>query len=53
MMSTDNDLRKLPPSREALIRRRKRACYQPGYSWKESIDNFDLPDPKSWGWEKK
>ena len=53
MMSTDNDLRKLPPSREALIRPRKRACYQPGYSWKESIDKFDLPDPKSWGWEKK
>ena len=52
-MSTDNDLRKLPPSREALIRRRKRACYQPGYSWKESRDKFDLPDPKSWGWEKK
>ena len=53
MMSTDNDLLKLPPSREALIHHTKRACYQASYLWTESIDNFDLPDPKSWGWEKK
>ena len=53
MMSTDNDLRKLPPSQEALIHHTKRACYQAGYLWRESIDNFDLPDPKSRGWKKR
>ena len=54
MMSTDNDLQKLPPSQEALIHHTKQPCYyQTGYLWRESIDNFDLPDPKSWGWGKK
>ena len=53
MMSTDNDLWKLRPSREALIHQTKWACYQAGYLWAESIDNFDLPDPKSCGWVKK
>ena len=53
LMSTKNNLRKLPPSREALFHRTKRACCQTGYLWRELIDNFVLPDPKSWGWEKK
>ena len=53
MMSTDNDLRKLPHSPEALIHHTKRACYQAGYLWGESIDNFDLPNPNSWGWGEK
>ena len=53
MISTDNDLWKPPPGREASIHHTKRACYQTGYLWKESIDNFDLPDPKAWGWGKK
>ena len=43
---------KLPPSREALIHHTKRACYQAVYLWRESIDNYDLPDAKSYGWEK-
>ena len=53
MMSKDNDLRKPPPSRGALIHHTKQACNKAGYLWRESIDNFDLPDPKSWGWGKK
>ena len=53
MMSTDNYLRKLPPGREALIRQTKRACFQTGYLWRELIDNFDLPNPKSRGWGEK
>ena len=47
MMSTGNDLRKPPPSQEALIHHTKLECYQAGYLWRESIDTFDLPDPKS------
>ena len=48
--STDDDLRKLPPSREALLQHTKRACYQAGYLWQESESDLDLPDPKLWGW---
>ena len=44
MNSTYNDLRILPPSREALIHHTNRACYQAGYLWRESIDNFDQPE---------
>ena len=53
MMSADNDLQKHPPRREALIHHSKQVCYQAGYLWRKSIDNFDLPDPKSWGWREK
>ena len=52
LMSTGNDLRKLPPNRQALIHHTKRTCYQAGYLWRELIDNFDQPDQKPWGWEK-
>ena len=48
-----NALWKLPPSREALIHHTKWACYQAGYLWRDSIDNFSLPDPKSRRWGKK
>ena len=47
---TDNDLRKLPPSRTALEQRTRRACYQAGYIWQESVGNFTLPNPENWGW---
>ena len=53
LMSIDNDLRILPPRREALIHHKKQACYQAGYLWRDLIDNLDPPDPRSWGWEKK
>ena len=48
--STDDDLRKLPPSREALLQHTKRACYQAGYIWQECLEDLPLPDPKLWGW---
>ena len=48
--STDDDLRKLPPSREALLQHTKRACYQAGYLWQECESDLDHPDPKLWGW---
>ena len=53
MMSIENDLQKLPLSQEALIHHTKRAWYQANYLWRETIDNFDLLDLKSRGWEKK
>ena len=52
-MSIENDLQKLPLSQEALIHHTKRAWYQANYLWRETIDNFDLLDLKSRGWEKK
>ena len=48
--STDDDLRKLPPSREALFQHAKRSCYQAGYVWHECIEDLQLPDPTLWGW---
>ena len=48
--STDDDLRKLPPSKEALLQHTKRSCYQAGYIWQECLADLQLPDPKSWGW---
>ena len=45
--------RKLPPSWEAVIHHTTWSCYQAGYLWRESLDNFDQPDLKSWGWGKK
>ena len=52
-MSTDNDLRKLPPGRDALTLHTKRACYQAGYLWREAMGDFPLPDPTLWGWYRK
>ena len=48
--STDDDLRKLPPSREALLQHTKRACFQAGYIWEDCQADLFLPDPKLWGW---
>ena len=49
--STDDDLRKLPPSREALSQHVKRSCYQAGYLWQESLLDLALPKPTEWGME--
>ena len=46
--SSDGDLRKLPPSREALREHSKRACYQAGYLWKEATENLILPERQLW-----
>ncbi len=48
--STDDDLRKLPPSREALLQHVKRSCYQAGYLWQECQSDLQLPEPNEWGW---
>ena len=40
--STDNNLRNLPPSRDALLQPAKRACYQAGYLWRETISNLGM-----------
>ena len=50
LKSTDDDLRKLPPSRAALEQHVKRSCYQAGYLWQESESDLILPNPTEWGW---
>ena len=50
LKSSDNDLRKLPPSKDALIQHIKRSCYQAGFLWRESVEDLDIPDPILWGW---
>ena len=47
--STDDDLKKLPSSREALSQHVKRSCYQAGYLWQESLLDLPLPKPTEWG----
>ena len=49
--STDNDLRSLPPSRDALRQHVLRAAYQAGYLWHQCVEELDIPDPKDWGWK--
>ena len=49
--STDNNLRHLPPSRDVLLQHAKRACYQAGYLWRETISTVELPN--NLGMERK
>ena len=49
--STDNDLRSLPPSKDALRQHVLRACYQAGFLWRQSVEELDIPDPEKWGWK--
>ena len=48
--SSDNNLRKLPPIREALRRQTKRSCLQSGYLWVEAVEDISLPDASLWDW---
>ena len=50
-LSSNNDLRIVPPSKNALLQHVKRACYQAGYLWKEALSNIEIPDPNLWGWK--
>ena len=50
--SADNDLRKLPMSRPALLQHTKRSSYQAGFLWMECVDNATIPDPTLWGWKR-
>ena len=43
-------MRKLPPSRRALEQHTRRAFYQAGYVWQESVGDLTLPNPENWGW---
>ena len=49
--STDNDLRLLPPSKDALRQHIYRTSYQAGYLWRQSVEELDIPDPGQWGWK--
>ena len=49
--SAENDLRSLPPSREALYQHTLRASYQTGYLWRQSVEELEIPDANQWGWK--
>ena len=43
----------IPPTLDALEHHVKRAVYQAGHIWGQSlIGNPEIPSPASWGWEK-
>ena len=48
--SSDNNVRKLPPIREALRRQTKPSCLQSGYLWVEAVEDISLPDAFLWDW---
>ena len=48
--SSDDNLRKLPPIREALHRQTKRSCLQSSYLWVEAVEDISLPDAFHWDW---
>ena len=49
--STDNNVRILPASKEALCQHIYRASYQDGYLWRQSVEELDIPDPEQCGWK--
>ena len=43
----------IPPTQEALKQHVKRAVYQAGYIWGQSLIGVpEMPSPSSWGWER-
>ena len=47
--STDNNLRLLPASKEALCQHIYRASYQAGYLWRHPVEELDIPAPEQCG----
>ena len=47
--STDDNLGKLPTSREALSQHVRKSCYQAGYLWQDCQSDLMLPKPNKWG----
>ena len=48
--SSDNDLRKLPPSWEALCKQAKHSFFQSAYLWVKAVQDILLPEASLWGW---
>ena len=41
----------LPPTEAALLQHTKRAAYQSGFCWRQSLQSQqNLPSPADWGW---
>ena len=47
---SDNDLRKLIPSKDAVVQHANRAILQAGFIWREADTDVCLPDPTTLGW---
>ena len=42
----------IPPTKHALIEHVKRAIYQAGFVWAQSLSRIqELPPPQNWGWQ--
>ena len=50
---TTQDLRRLPPTRDALLQHCRRVMYQGGIWTQAHNANFDLPSPEQFGWHKE
>ena len=48
--STNNSLRKHPPSRDGLTEQLECDCLQGGYEWRTPVEDVDFTDATHWGW---
>ena len=46
------DIYRIPPTQGSLLQHVKRAVYQAGYCWSQSLNPMmELPQPNEWGWK--
>ena len=44
----------IPPTRAALLQHTKRALFQAGHIWGQTLlANYEVPSPADWGWLNK
>ena len=48
--SSSNELRALPPSKDALLQHVLRSAYQAGWDWGNSLVQRSPPSAELWGW---
>ena len=48
--SSSNELRILPPSKDALLQHLFRSSYQAGWVWGNTLLQREPPEPETWGW---
>ena len=52
--SKGRSLEGIPPTSDALLQHTKRAIYQAGYCWSQSlVAQQNLPNPNEWGWKSE
>lgn len=54
MFTNGRQIDAIPPTHDALIQHTKRAIYQGGYIWMQSLQTYPtIPSPSLWGWTRQ